>query len=527
MSRHITSIQLQNFQSHSNTTVNVAPSGQLTILTGPSDSGKTAILRGLRWLLYNEPQGADFIRVGCEFARVTVGFSDGSQVIRERRKSGRNQYITIQDKNRQVYEGFGTNVPLEVQLITGVRPVTIGDMELNLNLSEQLDGPFLGKQVSAGARAKVLGKLAGTEEIDIAGKTLGTDLYRREQDKKRLEKEIKDKDAEMISQYDYLPGLAARIERLEQVVARAKELIEKREALELLDDKLNFIDAKILHATNDIKRWQGISSAEKIVAQTEKQITLQGTLGSLQNDYERAEYHIDQNNELLFRWRSLPGIVNAATRAQEATERRGVLYPLGERLGATDDKAGEAIEVLTQWHILPELEQLFAKITEAENRRGPLNTLWTRLFFTDGLVRDQEFLLKKYAGVAEAAVAGRNVAEAVLRRGTLIDLRQNLSINWATIQMTNEQLWHNQKKLAAVRSVEIAEDAMVQRKALYPLLIQLRGADKLIHETQCTKSWFENEVCENEVAYQDELMAAGKCPTCGADTDQMNIREVV
>ena len=115
----------------------------------------------------------------------------------------------------------------------------------------------------------------------------------------------------------------------------------------------------------------------------------------------------------------------------------------------------------------------------------------------------------------------------MLRRGTLIDLRQNLSINWATIQMTNEQLWHNQKKLAAVRSVEIAEDAMVQRKALYPLLIQLRGADKLIHETQCTKSWFENEVCENEVAYQDELMAAGKCPTCGADTDQMNIREVV
>lgn len=518
----IKKITIENFQSHKKTVVNFAGSGQLTIITGPSDGGKTAILRALRWVFYNAPSGIDFIRVGTTFARITIEYENGDIVARWRSNGGINRYLV----NGNTFEGFGSAVPLEVQEVTGIRPVTIGDMEIDLNLASQLQGPFLGKDVSAGARAKVLGKLAGTEEIDIAGKTLGTDLYRREQDKKRLEKEIKDKDAE-ISQYDYLPGLAARIERLEQVVARAKELIEKREALELLDDKLNFIDAKILHATNDIKRWQGISSAEKIVAQTEKQITLQGTLGSLQNDYERAEYHIDQNNELLFRWRSLPGIVNAATRAQEATERRGVLYPLGERLGATDDKAGEAIEVLTQWHILPELEQLFAKITEAENRRGPLNTLWTRLFFTDGLVRDQEFLLKKYAGVAEAAVAGRNVAEAVLRRGTLIDLRQNLSINWATIQMTNEQLWHNQKKLAAVRSVEIAEDAMVQRKALYPLLIQLRGADKLIHETQCTKSWFENEVCENEVAYQDELMAAGKCPTCGADTDQMNIREVV
>lgn len=129
----ISSIKITDFQSHQKTILEPAPAGQLTCIVGPSDSGKTAVIRALRWLLYNTPQGADFIRVGSNSARVTIQYSDGQQVTRERSQKGFNRY----EINGNRYEGFGSTVPLEVQEITGVRPVQIGDMEMCLNLAEQ------------------------------------------------------------------------------------------------------------------------------------------------------------------------------------------------------------------------------------------------------------------------------------------------------------------------------------------------------------------------------------------------------
>ena len=147
---------IENFQSHKKTVVEFAPVGELTVIVGPSDTGKTVIIRALRWLLYNQPQGMEFVRTGASFARVTLEYESGHKVIRERTVSTNRYKIVYPDREGpEVFEGFGNSVPLEVQEITGVRPVRIGDENFLLNLSEQLDGPFLGtKQISSPARAK-------------------------------------------------------------------------------------------------------------------------------------------------------------------------------------------------------------------------------------------------------------------------------------------------------------------------------------------------------------------------------------
>ena len=234
--KQIQEIHIENFQSHEKTTIVPAPNGQLTVLTGQSDSGKTAILRALKWAFYNSPANTEFIRVGSNFARVTVGFSDGTTVTRWRSQGGINRYIV----DGEVLEGFGTGVPLEVLEATGVKELTIGDMSFNLNLAEQLDGPFLGKSVSAPARAKVLGKLAGTEEIDYAGKVLGTDLYRRSQEEKRMANELRDI-KNSLKEYDYLPAMQEKIIRLEEIVAKAKSLTNKKDSLIQLKNKLQLL----------------------------------------------------------------------------------------------------------------------------------------------------------------------------------------------------------------------------------------------------------------------------------------------
>ena len=59
----IQSIRLINFQSHKDSFIEFSPND--TVLIGTSNSGKTAVLRALDWILKNRPLGTSFIRHGA------------------------------------------------------------------------------------------------------------------------------------------------------------------------------------------------------------------------------------------------------------------------------------------------------------------------------------------------------------------------------------------------------------------------------------------------------------------------------
>lgn len=56
---YIKSIEIENFQSHKYSKLDF--SERLNVIVGPSDNGKSAIIRALKWVLFNEPKGTDFI----------------------------------------------------------------------------------------------------------------------------------------------------------------------------------------------------------------------------------------------------------------------------------------------------------------------------------------------------------------------------------------------------------------------------------------------------------------------------------
>ena len=72
--KYIKKVNLVNFQSHKDTTIEFDKG--LNIIVGASDSGKTSILRGIKWALYNDPSGDYFIREGESECSVTIYFSD-------------------------------------------------------------------------------------------------------------------------------------------------------------------------------------------------------------------------------------------------------------------------------------------------------------------------------------------------------------------------------------------------------------------------------------------------------------------
>lgn len=201
------------------------------MIVGPSDYGKSALVRALRWLFYNEPKGADFIRVGARICRVKVELDEGTEVTRVRDQK-RNRYILQKAGEKELtFESFGNEVPHEVVLASGIRKVLIDDRnKVELNFGAQLEGPFLLAD-SGSVRAKVIGRLGGVHILDWAQKSVVTDLRRGREEENRLASDLGNLE-EALRAYDYLPQLEKKIDQLEEVIEEAQGISRKIEVLE-------------------------------------------------------------------------------------------------------------------------------------------------------------------------------------------------------------------------------------------------------------------------------------------------------
>lgn len=211
------------------------------MIVGPTDSGKTSIVRALKWVMYNQPAGTGFIRAGATASKVTVELTSGLRVTRLRSASLNQYRLRLpgdgHSGEEQVFEGFGSSVPAEVQRALRVYPVSVGDLILMVNLAEQLDGPFLGRGVPSTLRAKVLGRLAGSEVLDVASNRLGTDILRAFRERERLEYELESIQRE-IDKHSWVIPMLDKMKSVDQLVSGISEKAQTIERCRALRDEL-------------------------------------------------------------------------------------------------------------------------------------------------------------------------------------------------------------------------------------------------------------------------------------------------
>lgn len=350
--RHIKEIELENFQSHKRTLIGLAGAGQLSVITGPTDAGKSTIIRALRWLFYND-WASGYIRLGSDQATVSVLYSDGWRVARTRTRSGAvNRYVvTDPDGEVQVYEGFGLKVPLEVQQITGVRPVEVGDLTFDLNVAGQLETSFLGSQAISGpARAKVLGKLAGTEEVDIANRAVGVDLRRASQEEKELQAEA----AELRKQVDelaWVDDLGQKIKQLERLQNLLLELCTRRDTLVQLHKQLNAIREQITSTQFLLQQFTMLDAASIILDEVNQDWDRRMKLercGERLNELSRNQRVAEQRVYALCR---VPEAAAMLAVAEDRSRHLDTLRTLSDRLSGIElslTKAREWLEALSR-----------------------------------------------------------------------------------------------------------------------------------------------------------------------------------
>ena len=155
--RKIKTVKIENFQSHEKVTLDF--NENLNVILGPSDSGKSAIIRAIKWALFNEPSGNYFIREGTGHVKVSIIFENDDCLVRGR-SSSRNYYELHHDGETRILESFGVGLPEEVSQFTKIRKVRLDEgNDSCINISDQLEGPFLLSEKTS-TRANAIGKLS-------------------------------------------------------------------------------------------------------------------------------------------------------------------------------------------------------------------------------------------------------------------------------------------------------------------------------------------------------------------------------
>jgi exonuclease SbcC len=203
----IKSIQIKNFQSHKDTSLEFDPG--VNIIVGSTDSGKTAIIRALILAVWNRPQGEAYRSHWGGSTEVIITTSEGNQITR-RRTNSENVYI-IADFG--TLEALRTGVPVEVSTLLNMNEI---------NIQQQLDQPFLISATS-GEVAKHFNEVANLELIDTARSNVESWLRSFEQDFKAEEHNLERYQSDL-QRYDYLDKLEIDIEVLEGMEERLHQM---------------------------------------------------------------------------------------------------------------------------------------------------------------------------------------------------------------------------------------------------------------------------------------------------------------
>jgi exonuclease SbcC len=204
----IKTAEIRYYQSHKGT--KIRPSSGLTVITGTSHHGKSALLRGVKWPLLNRPIGFDFKSWFADHKDITrsaIQFDDG-HIIREKSKyKDTNQYkVSGMD---EPLVALGTDLPDEVTRVTRMS---------SINIQSQHD-PYFMLQNSPGEVGRMFNEAVGLQIIDESLKDINK-VVTRTLNHYNYKKDENDKLEHELESYEYL-------DQVKPLLSEAEDLLEQ------------------------------------------------------------------------------------------------------------------------------------------------------------------------------------------------------------------------------------------------------------------------------------------------------------
>lgn len=227
-------VRVQNFQSIKDATVVI---DGFTVVTGPNNSGKTALMRAVRGVFTNPPAGA-LVRHGTAHLKVSLEFDDGNVVLWEKgweKPNQKGKTVNRYTLNGKVLPSVGRGCPEEV-LALGVNPIQAGSENVWPQIADQFKGVLflVGSPGSVTAEA-----IANVDKVGKLSEALKLSEKSRRQVTSKLNVRRED-EATYVSEvesFDGLDAVADLVAEVETLEATAKDVQESLEDTRDLHDR--------------------------------------------------------------------------------------------------------------------------------------------------------------------------------------------------------------------------------------------------------------------------------------------------
>lgn len=468
----IKSIEIENFQSHKYSKLNF--NENLNVIVGPSDNGKSAIIRALKWVLFNEPKGSDFIRYGENYCRVSINLSDGTKIIRERTKT-KNAYKLIKNSNEIVFEGFGNEIPIDIIEAHKINKVNI-DKENNicLNISEQLEGPFLLNQPNS-LKSKAIGKIIGLNIIDDAVKGLQRDIVNIQTSKKIIQNSLDEID-EKIKNLSHIEDLKLVIEKKENIINKLNSKVKLLNKLIEFNNKLILIKNEQLDLEQNILMLGNVDKINLDILF--KKLTLYLELMKLNKNLNIINQDVKIQKQIINQTCNINNLDNLVMLANNKVERLYKIINLFEKYITTQKLMRESQLVIDKTKDIMRVEKLYQKLEEVSRQRLLITEKYYKYSLnTESINKGQEYMKK---------------------------------LN--TIDSCNEKVLQLENKF------KISEK-------LISLNNSLKSINAEINDSITTSRKYYDDIKQSLIKYKEILKQYSICPTCGSEitNDKINI----
>lgn len=175
----ITEVAIRNYQALRSVTLKL---GRITVITGHTDAGKSALIRAIERACYNDSGYGFLSNDGGTIATVAqVALKTEKGVVIWSRTKTTVTYKVIREGKEMSFTKLGRgHVPDEVKDVLGIRSIRIDAGTGNagmarIQFSNQFDLPFLVADRGGVAASRVLGRLTGVNVFSQANKRLANE----------------------------------------------------------------------------------------------------------------------------------------------------------------------------------------------------------------------------------------------------------------------------------------------------------------------------------------------------------------
>ena len=357
----ITKVELSNFQSHKDTVLEFHRG--LNVIVGHSDSGKTAILRAIKWALYNEPLGDYFIKQGESNVSVTITFNTGAVVRRFRSASKNTYYLKKADGEEFTFDGFGQKVPKEIIEEIGMYKINLDEKSTSIiNIAEQLEGPFLLNEKPS-VRASSIGRLVGVNYIDDA-------LRETIRDNKQINTKLKDEYLEKenlieeLKKFEHLNDLEKTYNKLNDIKIKLKEKQAKLNNLVNLKNKVNELNNLIKVDDLEIKKYKNLDELKECIFLLSEKLYKLNYYTKLNNNYINAKKNITINKIIVDKYKNLELSEDIINQINSSLYKFIRLQKLNNRLKLINNEINNSNNIIDKYKEIDKLEDIVMSIDE-------------------------------------------------------------------------------------------------------------------------------------------------------------------